>query len=386
MKKLVLTSAIAVVVAVPAAALAQAPSAKPSAPTLDQVLEASGIAIDGYIDAAYTHLSGTGFFTAAPGATPIANRVFDTERNSFLLHQAAITIAKQPKEGFGGLVNLTAGKDANIIAPFPTNSTTPGATSSATSNFDVTQAFAQYATGPLTVMAGKFVTSSGAEVIKSPANVNYSRSILFGYAIPFTHTGVRATYAASDLFSLIAGVNNGWDNLKDTNTAKTTELGFSVTPIKPLTIIAVNYYGDERVGGLTAAGAEGKRNLIDLVATYAVTDKLSLTLNYDNASQENTPTGKAKWSGFAGYVTYQFTDTWRLAVRGETFDDEDGYRTGVVQKWKEGTVTLAYLPAKNFELRGELRRDSSNVASFMKPGDPASKDQTSYGLQALYKF
>jgi len=27
---------------------------------------------------------------------------------------------------------------------------------------------------------------------------NYSRSILFGYAIPFAHTGIRATYAASD--------------------------------------------------------------------------------------------------------------------------------------------------------------------------------------------
>lgn len=213
MRKSALSLSIAAALAVPAIAAAQqAQPAKPSVPTLDQVLEASGISMDGYIDAAYSRLSGTGMFTS--GAP---NRVFDTERNSFLLHQAAISIAKQPKEGVGGYVNLTTGKDADVIAPFDAN---PGATQ----KFDVTQAYAQYATGPLTVIAGKYVTAAGADVIKSPSNVNHSHSILFGYAIPFTHTGVRATYAATDTISVFGGVNNGWDNLKDTNTAKTWEL------------------------------------------------------------------------------------------------------------------------------------------------------------------
>src|SRR5712691_6076891 len=187
MRKSVLSLSIAAALAVPAIAAAQQ-AAKPSVPTLDQVFEASGIAVDGYIDAGYSRLSGTGTFTSAPGVPGVPNRVFDTERNSFLLHQAAINIGKQPKEGFGGFANLTLGKDADVIAPFDSN---PGATK----KFDVTQAFAQYATGPFTVIAGKYVTAAGAEVIKSPSNVNYSRSILFGYAIPFTHTGVRATYA-----------------------------------------------------------------------------------------------------------------------------------------------------------------------------------------------
>jgi len=380
MKKLFLASAVASALAAPAVALAQAPAAKPSLPTLGEILDASGIAIDGYIDAAYTHLSGTGLFTSG-----VANRVFDTERNSFILHQAAITIAKQPKEGFGGLVNLTAGKDANIIAPFDAN---PGAKS----NFDVTQAFAQYATGPLTVIAGKYVTAAGAEVIKSPSNVNYSRSILFGYAIPFTHTGARATYALGDVVTLIGGLNNGWDDLKDTNSQKTWELGVLLTPIKPLTISIVDYVGTERVGGLTSVGPEGSRNIFDVVATWAATDKLTLALNYDYGTQDNTATvtprgaTKAKWTGVAGYGTYQFTDLWRLSVRAEYFDDEDGYRTGVVQKWKEGTLTLGFLPAKSFELRAEIRYDKSDVASFVKAGGSTSKSQTSYGLEALYKF
>lgn len=380
MRKSLLNLAVLAAFAAPAIAIAQTAPAAPAVPTLDKVLDASGIAMDGYIDAAYSRLSGTGMFTSG-----VANRVFDTERNSFLLHQAALNIGKQPKEGFGGFANITLGKDADVIAPFDSN---PGATK----KFDITQAYAQYASGAFTVIAGKYVTAAGAEVIKSPANVNYSRSILFGYAIPFTHTGARATYAASDTFSVFGGVNNGWDNLRDTNVQKTGELGLSFTPIKDLTIAAVDYLGSERVGGLTPVGPEGRRNLFDIVATYAVTDKLSLTLNYDNGSQKNTATvtpsrkADAKWTGFAGYATYQISDTWRLAVRGERFDDKDGYRTGVAQKWNEGTLTLAYLPSKSMELRGEVRRDGSNVASFVKTDGTVSKSQTSFGLEAIYKF
>ena len=377
----VLSVSVAAALAIPAVAAAQqAQAGKPGVPTLHQMFEASDIAVDGYIDMAYTRLSGAGVFTSG-----VANRVFDTDRNAFLLHQAAITFARQPKEGFGGLVNLTAGKDADVVAPFDAN---PGATQ----KFDVTQAFLHYGGGPLMLIAGKFVTSAGAEVIKSTTNVNYSRSILFGYAIPFTHTGVRANYAVSDKLTVIGGLNNGWDDLRETNTRKTTELGISATPIKDLSLTVMSHIGTERVGGLTLAGPEGRRNLVDVVASYAATEKLTFTLNYDNASQRNAatvaPSGAdtAKWTGVAGYVIYQMTDTWRLALRGETFNDKDGYRTGVAQKWKEGTVTLAYLPSKSMEVRGEVRADRSNVSSFVKTDGSAGKSQNSVALQVLYKF
>lgn len=383
MRRSALSISAALALAAPAVALAQEPSSSVPAkrvPTLHQMFEASDIAVDGYIDMAYTRLSGAGIFTSG-----VANRVFDTDRNAFLLHQAAITFAKQPKEGFGGLVNLTAGKDADIVAPFDAN---PGATQ----KFDITQAFLHYGAGPLMVIAGKFVTSAGAEVIKSTTNVNYSRSILFGYAIPFTHTGIRANYSISDKLTLIGGVNNGWDDLRETNAQKTAELGVSANPIKDLSLTVMNHIGTERVGGLTLTGPEGRRNLIDVVATYAVTDKLSFTLNYDNGSQRNAgsvaPSGSdtAKWNGIAGYAIYQMTDTWRVALRGETFNDKDGYRTGVAQKWKEGTVTLAYLPSKSMEVRGEVRADRSDVSSFVQTDGSAGKSQNSVGLQLLYKF
>jgi len=297
----------------------------------------------------------------------------------------AATLAMQPKQGFGGLLNVTGGRDADVINAY-------GLGLGKRNKIDLTQAFLQYATGPLTVIGGKFVTMAGAEVIKSPANPNFSRSILFGYAIPFTHTGVRATYAVDDALSLMAGVNNGWDNFKETNGAKTLELGMTYVPSKAYSLGAQVYTGKERVGGLTKTGPEGTRNLIDLVGTFNVTEQLTFIVNYDYATQKNAAlaaggNGTAKWSGIAGYANYQINDQWRLSSRLEYFDDKDGYRTGVAQKWKEATFTVGYMPVKALELRAEARADSSNVASFVnKSGTGASKTQRSFGLQAIYSF
>jgi hypothetical protein len=371
-RKTVLATALATAAAVPGLASAQA-----AAPTLEKVLEASGLSLSGYIDAGYTHANRnveTGGFST---------RVFDSQNNSFALHQVGVQIAKQPKEGFGGVVNVTAGSHALVIHSFDTTSE---------SQFDVTQAFGQYASGSMTLMAGKFVTLQGTEVIWSPANPNFSRSILFG-AIPFTHTGVRSVWAFSDKFSFTAGLNNGWDQVKDSNSGKTLELGTTLTPIKPLTIAASYYTGKETVPQATPGNPEGKRTSLNAVATYTVSDPLTLGAEILSVSQENfvsLVTGspiKAKYSGQAFYVTYMIAPKWRAAGRLESFKDDDGFRFGTAgTKYKEFTATGAYLPNASFELRAELRRDNADNAVFVETGGAASKTLMTYALQALYKF
>ncbi|MHB1678566.1 MAG: outer membrane beta-barrel protein [Sulfuriferula sp.] len=373
-----------------AAAIATAPPMV--MPNLSQMLAASNVMVMGYLDAGYTNMDSTGLFT---NGSP--SRVFDAPGaaaghnfSSFNLNQAALTVAMQPKEGFGGLVNITAGQDASTIASY-------GEGAGSQHNFDLTQAFGSYATGPLTVIAGKFVTLAGAEVIASPSDTNYSRSILFGYAIPFTHTGVRATYAVSDTLSLIGGINNGWDQVSSLNGDQTAELGVTATPIKMLALSAVYYGGNELTSTplLTPGAANGMRNLYDFVATLTATSQLSFVFNYDYATQANAPLsaslpngplGTATWDGWAAYVNYQFNDQWRLSARGEYFNDQNGFRTGIAQKWKEGTLTLAYIPTTHVELRAELRQDQSNVASFLNSSGFGKDSQTSEGLEALYKF
>jgi hypothetical protein len=359
--------------------------AKPPAPSLTDVFAASGITVSGYLDLSYQHMDGTGQF-----ANGNPDRVFDAHQDGFSVHQAAVTIAYQPKEGFGALVNLIAGQDADVFAPYDIN---PGAHS----KFDFPQAYVQYATGPLTIIAGRYVTLSGFETIDPRTDTNFSRSAIYGFAIPFAHTGVRATLVANGQFTLNVGIVNGWDDLKDTNPAKTLEFGATFTPVKALSLTVDGYLGKERVGGLTDVGPEGQRKLVDVIGSWNITDALTVVLNYDWGRQDGggAAAGVARWSGLAGYINYAFNDHWRASLRSEYLDDQDGYRTGIVQRWKETTLTVAWMPSKAVELRLEGRADHSNRAVFVKDnayftseGDPRflGDQQSSVAVEALFKF
>ncbi len=341
-----------------------------TAPSFSDVLKASGITESGYIAASYYHSNGYSTY-----------HQFDNKHDSFQLDQAALTIAFQPKEGFGALVDIAAGEDMKILN---------AAEGSSPSTFDIVQGFAQYATGPLTVIAGKYLTQAGAEVIAPTGNTNFSRSLLF-FAEPLTHTGVRATYAASDTLSIIAGVNNGWNySSLSASGSKTAEMAVAWTPNKKFSLAAQAYVGKD-------PAYDAPRTLLDAVATYSATDALTLVLSYDRGRQQQHAAGDPDldWDGAAFYTNYALNDQWRLSMRLEYLDDKGGFVSGLVgtpQKLKEGTLTFGYAPVKNFELRMEARYDKSDKTTFVRSintdetGSPFAGSQTGFALQGVYKF
>lgn len=343
------------------------------AETFAQMLSASGLTESGYIAASYYHSSGGNTF-----------HQFDTGHDSFQLDQAGLTLAYQPSQGFGALVDMIAGDDAKIV-----NAAESGSSSS-NNMFDVLQAYVQYVSGNLTIQAGKFTTLAGAEVIAPTGNMNYSRSLLF-FAEPMTHTGLRATYAVNDTLSVIVGVNNGWNYTNVNSGSKTGEFGIALTPNKSLSITAQAYVGNDPLD-------LAKRTFFDSVATYQATSALSFAVSYDWGKQDASGvTRGGEWDGVAGYVNYWLDKQWRVSLRGEELDDKDGFilGTGVPQKVKEGTVTLGYDPVPSFELRIEGRYDTSNRPSFTythlsaATGGPVttfSTHQTEFALQGVLKF
>jgi hypothetical protein len=346
--------------------------------------ESSPFKISGYIDASYNNLQRNYFTSGA------FDRVFDNAQNGLTLQQTAITLAYQPSQGWGGLINPVMGYDTNIFAPYGFKPIAEF--DSQTFSFDVPQAFLQYTANKLTISGGRFLELAGYEGLDPTQNTNFSRSILYGYAEPFTILGLRGTYVASDKLTLIAGINNGWDNIRDWSRDKTVELSSTYNMNSFFSFLGTIYSGQERVTPQTDIGPEGWRTLIDLIATFNITEKLSFIANYDygwqtNATLPNGTNNKAIWQGIAGYLNYKLNDCWQTSLRGEYFNDEDGFRTGVRQVWKEVTLSLAYLPFKNFEIRAETRHDFSNVNSFTNhAGVNTNNNNQSYALEAFYKF
>ncbi len=364
-----IVSAIVLFFAAGSAASAEDEPTKPATPTgpmLSDVFTASGLTATGHVAASYFHSNGYG-----------TDHQFDNKHDTFQLDQAALTIAYEPKEGFGALVNVAAGEDMKILN---------AAEGSNPNVFDVVQGFVQYIGGPVTVIAGKYVTLAGAEVIAPTGNTNFSRSFLF-YAEPLTHTGIRATYALSDTFSVVAGANNGWNySSLTTSGSKTGEVGLAWTPSKAFALTAQAYVGKDPT-------FNAQRTLVDAVATYNASDALTLILTFDWGKQKQQKSGDPdlNWNGAAFYTNCALNEQWRVSFRVEYLDDKEGFvtGTGIAQTLKEGTLTFGYDPIKNFELRIEGRYDKSTKPTFVRSLTAVTLlagSQTGFALQGIYKF
>lgn len=74
-------------------------------------------------------------------------------------------------------------------------------------------------------------------MVAATGNTNFSRSLVY-FAEPLTHTGIRATYGASDTLNLIVGVNNGCNTVSTSCGSKTAELAIAYTPNKIVALSA----------------------------------------------------------------------------------------------------------------------------------------------------
>lgn len=309
-----------------------------------------------------------------------ALRVFDIDHNSFtfdLLEIYAEKPADEPGEA-GFRVDLNFGQVADLTDLDPDFGDD-------NDDFDVQQAYLSYMASVgngLKVDFGKFVTLHGAEVIESKDNPNISRSFLFGFAIPFTHTGLRLTYSFSDKVYYSQYLVNGWDNVVDNNDSKTVGGQLGLSPTEQLALYINWMYGAEQDDN------EGnKRALIDLVANYQATDKLAFILNYDFATEEDAALGggDADWQGIAGIIDYDLSEKIGLALRGEWFDDDGGSRTGASQDLYEVTLTGEYRWTDHLITRLEYRHDWSSKDPFFDDGDFDDQQDTAF-VNAVYEF
>jgi hypothetical protein len=364
-------------------ATAFAEDAKPAGLNPDDLKKALGLSI--YLQGGYTVNANAS--SDASGDTGSENnlRVFDHKANSFTLDLAQIVFSKDPAIGaIGYKLKLSDGETAKFIhARGMGVAGTPGAATD-TDPFDVTEAYVSY-TAPigkgLRFDLGKMVTYFGAEVIEAIDNPNYSRSFLFNYAIPFTHTGLKMSYAFTDALNASFHVVNGWDNAEDNNTGKCIGVSVGYAPAEIFSGVVNFMTGPEQ-----SNNNRDNRTLVDLVATIKPIKPLSIILNYDDGKEDNAlalGTTDAKWSGFAGIVKYDINDTFSIAARGEYFDDKDGFKTGTVQKLKEVTLTFEARLNGGIILRPEYRHDSSDTESF---DNGTKKSQDTLALGALYRW
>lgn len=222
--------------------------------------------------------------------------------------------------------------------------------------------------------AGQFVTSAGAEVIEAMSNWNYSRSLLFAFAIPYYHFGVRTSTPVTKVWTAGVQLVNGWNNVVSNNAGVTVGLTSAVTTPK------ITWDANVYTGPSNTDTQKGYRNLFDTTVLFTPNPKLNAYLNYDYGQNrapqaEFTRMSSLHWQGIAGAARDQVTPKSAVAGRLEYYEDQ-GFQTGLSQHVKEFTGTYEYKWAAGLLMRAEVRRDWSDQAFFHKGDTAMVKAQT----------
>jgi hypothetical protein len=308
-------------------------------------------------------------------------RVFDFNDNQPQLDMAQLVLQRaiEKPNQFGFRVNMIAGSGVpEVTAAYGMfrNMETGIA-----HHFDIPELYVSYIAPlgkGLRFDAGKMVSHLGSEVIGGYDGYNdeFSRGFIFGFGVPFTYTGVKATYPFTSKVTGMVVVVNGWDEFQRYNHGYSWGSQITVTPTKTTTLYFNFIHGPERPHDL-----RDQRTVGEIVGSWKTTPRLNLGFDalYGHEDNAVAPGQDAIWKGLAGYVKYGFTQKFSLAFRGEVFNDGGGTRTGVNQILQGYTFTPEYdMAAKlsdvaswlkkldgKFVVRGDIRLDHSNRDVFL---------------------
>ncbi|HVT88037.1 MAG TPA: porin [Tepidisphaeraceae bacterium] len=347
----------------------------------------AGLNAGGFIEGSWTYNFDN------PDSHTNNGRVFDFEDQDPTLNQVDVFVEKtvdasKGKFDIGGRMEWIWGGDARLIHA---NGLFDhyGLGDGPDEQFDLNQLYIQLAVpvgSGLTVTAGKFVTLLGYEYINPTLNPFYSHSYLFGFAIPFTHTGIIGKYNVSDKLAITAGITRGWEqSLEDNNGCSIDVIWQVAYTLDDKTSISVTGI----TGPEEANDSDHYRTVIDGIITYKASDNLTLAANGDYGWEADAANdgGDAKWCGLALYAGYTIDSHFTLNGRVEYFNDEDGAR-GLDSTVYEATIGLAIKPMPNDQwgqgliIRPELRWDHANHDLY-NDGD---ENMYTFGADIIYAF
>jgi hypothetical protein len=339
-----------------------------ASPTLAAEIAAPKLTLNGTVDAFYT-LNVT---QSQVQDSPTAGNGFYSSPTGFNLGMAKL--GAQAESGPATLkLDLAFGQVGQAV-------TVDGSPISPASNpgnaVFVEQALVSLKFGKLTVDAGRFVTPCGFEVYEAKDNWLYSHGLLFNFAMPIAHEGVRVSTALAPELNGYAFLANGSDLYKN-------DVGFTGSPYKTLGL-GVNYAKDgNTLGGTiflskdpTPGAAYGNDAfLLDVVFTKEM-GATSFNISGDLGSYDGST-----FFGLGASVKHALAeDGLRLVGRLEFFNDQDAVHATFLVDPVTGvpggtlfslTGGVNYPVGKNAEVRGELRYDNASEKVY-NPTDPSN--------------
>ena len=202
----------------------------------------------------------------------------------------------------------------------------------------------------------------------------------------------------------MGGIVNGVDQLYSNNEKPGLIAQVFVQPVSGWNVyvngITANRNTKNATTGITD---DGTYNLLDLTTTYQISEKFLLGLNAATGKQSYAVGDSKTWGGFAVYPKYDFSSTFSLGARYESFSNTNAVTGLVIPAVKDDmgneitpaigvsvtsfTITPSFTVAdSHLILKPELRIDTYDKNFFVDGDGKDTKSQATLGLAMIYKF
>ena len=340
----------------------------------------AGFKLTGFAEASYA-------YSGRSSGDTIVGRLYDRLQSRFMLNALAVVLDRPydpAKFSAGFHTELLFGQNATLIQSAGFDLGPQGDIPHLYVTLNVPTASGN----GLQFKVGRIPTLMGLEVIEAVANPNWSEGNQFIYVENFTGLGVSVETKFNNYVDAQFRVINGWDQVHDNNTHKSLMGRVGLYPDALTSIGIVGFWGPEEPDNNTA-NRYGVEGLI-----WRKVGKSAVWLQGDYGREQANaalpvPTKDAQWWAAGAWVTYDFSSSIGLALRGDYVNDEDGARSSGVfgfpantgQKFGSGTATLNIRAWPSAVVRPEVRYDRSTLATF-----DGKKDQVTVALAVAYLY
>jgi hypothetical protein len=245
---------------------------------------------------------------------------------------------------------------------------------------------------------GKFDVPVGFERDDEPLNFQASSSFNFEMARPAKMVGLVGRWAVTPSVDVTGMVGNGWDAQVDPNKEKTGGLRLGFTPTEH-----ASFGVSGLLGGEGDPGAVHQRYLVSL--DYALEPGDWIVAGEANWGGEHDALGPgagATWNGATLTLFRRLGEHFGTTLRGETFHDPNGVRSGDAQTLRSLTFSPIWFVGSGqegifaniehttfriprFQLRAEARLDHSSEPLLGTESDPGHW-RMRYTLQLVTTF
>jgi hypothetical protein len=236
----------------------------------------------------------------------------------------------------------------------------------------------------ITFTFGKYNAPIGFDGVDAPDLYQYSIAYISEFGVPSNLVGMMIAAPLGQIGTISGLIANGWDVNTDNNSDKTFGARLDFNLHEGVSMGMAGLYGPEKDDN-----PADKRTVFDMSLLMENVPNWTFGGGFNWGNEDNSAISgdeDATWYGYLLMARYDFNDRFGTTFRFDYFDDQDGARSGNMQKLSSFTICPGYQITEGLFTELEYRYTWSDEETFETKSGEFKDNQSHLVLEFVFTF